>query len=886
MKSARYCLVIGSTWLLITFGANAQKLPYQNRNLPVEKRVTDLLARMTVEEKFWQLYMVPVPMDISDAELARYQAGVFGFQVSAASAGGEAHQQMLTHQPGVNARTLTRRINAIQRYVVTHTRLGIPIIPFDEALHGLVREEATAFPQAIGLAATFDTTLMRRVAGMIARETKARGIRQVLSPVVNVATDVRWGRVEETYGEDPFLVSAMGAAFVRAFESQGIVTTPKHFIANTGDGGRDSYPVHADKRYLEAIHFPPFRAALRAGARSLMTSYNSVNGVPMSANHELLLNELKGTWGFRGFVISDAGATGGSVVLHHTAQDYPDATQQAINNGLDVIFQTSYDHHGLFMPAFTDGRIARKRMDDAVARVLRAKFELGLFDNPYTDESLLDTVLADQQRKALAREAARSSLVLLKNQNHVLPLSGGKTLAVIGTDAVEARLGGYSGPGNGVVTILDGIRAQAGAERVLYAHGCGRSADVWTVIPPSALQCNGAPGLCGEYYDGLTMTGPPVAVRRDARIDFQWTFMPPIEKIPTSFYSVRWTGELHVPATGEYSLAIEGNDGFRLYVDDVCVIDQWDKQSYHRRSVTRTLTAGQSYPIRIEFREPVGNARIRFLWKTAAADSSQRLIDEAVATAREADYAVVVAGIEEGEFQDRALLSLPGEQEELIRAIARTGKPVVVVLVGGSAIRMDQWIDSVDAVLMAWYPGEEGGNAVADVLLGAYNPAGRLPITFPQHEGQLPLVYNHWPTGRGDDYHNLSGLPLFPFGYGLSYTTFAYATARLDRAVIHAGESTTLHCTITNTGTVDGDEVVQLYIRDVLASVAQPVLSLQGFQRIHLKAGESRTISFAITPAMLALAGSSDKPEPGTFQLMVGASSRDIRLQTKLEVTR
>ncbi|MEP7251819.1 MAG: glycoside hydrolase family 3 N-terminal domain-containing protein, partial [Ginsengibacter sp.] len=352
---------------LISFSSFSQQiLPYKNAKLPIKVRVKDLLSRMTQEEKFWQMFMIPG--DIKPGEENKYDHGIFGLQVSASSGNGDAAGQMLKYNASENAKALAEKINKIQRYFIEKSRLGIPIIAFDEALHGLVREGATAFPQAIALAATWDTSLMNRVASAIAEEAKARGIRQVLSPVINIASDPRWGRVEETYGEDPFLTSEMGVAYVKAFETNGIITTPKHFIANVGDGGRDSYPINFNERLLDEVYFPPFIACIeRGGARSIMTAYNSLDGSPSTANSWLLEKKLKGDWNFQGFVISDAAAVGGANVLHNTSPDYPASSKQAISNGLDVIFQTSYDHHKLFDPPFFDGSIDQKRIDDAVS---------------------------------------------------------------------------------------------------------------------------------------------------------------------------------------------------------------------------------------------------------------------------------------------------------------------------------------------------------------------------------------------------------------------------------------------------------------------------------------------------------------------------------------
>lgn len=858
-------------------------LPYKNKNLPVETRVKDLLSRMTPEEKFWQLFMIPG--DLDNADTGKYKNGLFGFQVSAADKG-DAGGQMLSYNTNESATALAKKINAIQKYFVEQTRLGIPIIPFDEALHGLVRDGATAFPQSIALAATWDTVLMSKVSNAIANETKQRGIRQILSPVINIASDVRWGRTEETYGEDPFLTSAMSVAFVKVFEQKGIITTPKHFIANMGDGGRDSYPIHANERLLEEIYFPPFKACIeKGGSRSVMTAYNSLNGVAASSNTWLLTEKLKKQWGFGGFVISDANAVGGEVVLHNTAKDYAESGLHAINSGLDVVFQTEYKHYQLFIQPFLDGSIDSNRINDAVARVLKAKFELGLFENPYVPED----IKADQSDKQIAKQAALESFVLLKNNSNTLPFNKNiHSIAVIGTDATEARLGGYSGPGNNKVSILQGIKEKAGKNiKVLYAPGCGRSDNDFKVIPSSQLKTNNAEGLQAAYFNNVTLSDSPVVKRTDKTIDFRWTLFGPATELDADFYSVRWTGTLISPVSGRYKIGLEGNDGFRLYINNKLVIDHWLKQSYRTALADYLFEKGKQYDIKVEFYEPKGNATVKLIWNVGVINDRKKKISDAVAAAKQSDVAIVVAGITEGEFQDRALLSLPGHQEELINAVAATGKPVVVLLVGGSAVTMNNWIDKASAIADVWYPGEEGGHAIADILFGEYNPAGRLPITFPLHEGQLPLVYNHKPTGRGDDYNNLSGLPLFPFGYGLSYTNFEYSDIKLEKSSISRTETTTISFMLKNTGARDGDEVVQLYIRDVLASVARPVMELKGFQRVHLKAGESKTISFVITPEMLSMLDINMKRvvEPGEFKVMVGESSLDLKLKITLKTS-
>jgi beta-glucosidase len=852
-------------------------VPYRDATLPVETRVRDLIGRMTLEEKFWQLFMIPGDLDDPSHD---YSNGVFGLQIST------------TSSPGNVARAHAERINSIQRFFVERTRLGIPIIPFDEAVHGLVRDGATVFPQAIALAATWDTALMARTAGAIARETRSRGIRQVLSPVINIASDVRWGRVEETYGEDPVLTSLMGVAFIRAFESAGIVATPKHFIANVGEGGRDSYPIDLDRRLLDEMYFPPFKAAIHAGhARSVMSAYNSVDGDPATQSRALLTNTLKRDWAFGGFVISDAAATGGATVLHHTEATTATATKNALDAGLDVIFQSSWPQHRPYLDAFRRGTIADTVIDAAVARVLRAKFGLGLFEHPYVNPDSAELWNGNAAHRALARETARASLVLLKNERNALPLAPTlRSVAVIGVDAAEGRFGGYSGQGIQRVSILDGIRERMGRGAVRYAAGPGRVGREYVVVDGAQLSSNDSGrvvhGLRGEYFDNNTLTGAPRLVRTDARVDFGWTLNSPGRGIPYDWYSVRWTGKLIVPASGARRIGVEGNDGYRLYVDGRIVIDNWVKQSYRARLASVAFAPGSTHDIRLEYFESTGNARVKLVWDAGVHDDWRARIDSAVGAARRSDVAIVVAGIEEGEFRDRAFLNLPGHQEELIERVAATGKPTVVVLVGGSAITMSRWIDRVAAVVEAWYPGEEGGHAVADVLFGDYNPAGRLPITFPISEGQLPLYYDHKPTGRGDDYLDLTGQPLFPFGFGLSYTTFAYSALSIEPAEIAPNGTATVRCRVKNTGARAGDEVVQLYVHDVLASVARPVMQLEGFQRVHLEPGGEKELVFTLSREQLQMLDRDMRwvVEPGVFRIMVGASSKDIRLRGELVV--
>jgi beta-glucosidase len=867
------CFTFG---LSLRAAAQGTPAPYRDARLPVDSRVRDLLGRMTLDEKFWQLFMIPGDLDDPSFD---YSNGVFGLQISAKPAAGDA------------ARAHAERINAIQKYFVEKTRLGIPIIPFDEAVHGLMREGATVFPQAIALAATWDTTLVGRVSRAIASETRSRGIRQVLSPVINIANDVRWGRVEETYGEDPFLTSVMGTTFVTAFETAGIVATPKHFVANVGDGGRDSYPIDLSRRALEETFIPPFKAAIDNGhARSVMSAYNSVDGSPATQSRLLLGDILKREWRFSGFVISDAAATGGATVLHHTEASTATATKDAFEAGLDVVFQSSWPQHRPYLDAFHRGLVPDSIIDASVSRVLKAKFELGLFEHPFVDPDSAARVNNSAEHRALARTAARESIVLLKNARGALPLAKSvRSIAVLGADAGEARLGGYSGPGVQPVSILSGVRDAVGQRStVRFAPGPGRITRDYAVVPAAQLSSTDSGrsvrGLRGEYFDNNRLNGAPRLVRTDLRVDFGWTLNSPGRGIPFDWYSVRWTGTLTVPVGGVARLGVEGNDGYRLFLDGKLIVDDWIKRSYGSTLADVHLRPGSTHDIRLEYFESTGNARVKLVWDAGVPNDWRQKIDAAVDSARQSDVAVVVAGLEEGEFRDRAFLALPGHQEELIERVAATGKPTIVVLVGGSAITMSKWLGHVAAVVGVWYPGVEGGHAVADVLFGDYNPAGRLPITFAMSEGQLPLVYNHKPTGRGDDYLDLTGQPLFPFGYGLSYTTFEYSDLSIEPAEVSAGGIAAIRCRVKNVGSIAGDEVAQLYLHDVLASVARPVTQLAGFERVSLRPGESRVVQFTVGPDQLRML---DRDmhwviEPGVTRVMVGSSSKDIRLRGEL----
>lgn len=725
--------------------------PYKNPDLPVEKRVKDLLSRMTLEEKIDQLrdffwieavsdWDTYVNMSLEERIEAVKNLPVEKIMRKTAW-GGIAI--ILRDLPPAEA---AAKANEIQRVALEKTRLGIPVIIHDEGLHGLFGNGATSFPQAIGMGSSWDPELVEQVARAIGKEARTRGITQLLSPTINIARDVRAGRTEETYGEDPYLASRFAVAFVRGLQSQKVAATPKHFVANfVGDGGRDSNAVHFSERLLREVYLPAFKASVEeADAWSIMAAYNSYDGIPCSCHRWLLTDVLRKEWKFRGFVVSDYGSVLGIMEKHNVANSKADAGIKALEAGLDMELPTPECFGREFLKAAKAGRISRKAIDRAVSSILRVKFMLGLFDEPYVDPTEAAEVSDCPEHRELALKMARESIVLLKNEGNLLPLSKElKSIAVIGPNADEIRLGGYSWgyyTKDKIVTPLQGIQNKVSNHtKVLFAEGCK---------------------VCDKSRDGFP---------------------------------------------------------------------------------------------------------------------------EAIKIAKSSDVALLFMGNSEeteGEGKDRANLDLPGVQEELIKTIADTGVPTVVVLINGSAITMMNWIDKVGAVVEAWYPGEEGGNAIADVLFGDYTPGGKLPITFPRFVGQLPLYYNHLPTGRGYDYIDMSGTPLFPFGYGLSYTTFEYSNLRVTPKRISSSGKVTISLDVTNTGSYKGDEVVQLYIHDVVASVARPVKELKGFKRISLVPGETKKVTFSLSAKQLGFYNANMKfvVEPGEFDVMIGSSSEDIRL--------
>ena len=838
-----------------------QGLPlYKDATAPIESRVEDLLKRMTLTEKLNQLRC--------DGQLWDKAIDSVGF--------GETLDIL---RPLTNLDAANRTNEIMKRSA--KSRLGIPMVIHDEALHGLIGNGTTSFPQSIGMAATWDPRMVSQVTTAIAEEARARGVRHVLSPVINVVRDARWGRVEETYGEDPLVSSRMGVAFVKAFESHGVATTPKHYIDNSGDGGRDSHSINISERQLREVYLPPFEAVVKeGGASTIMSAYNSLNGRACTANKWLLTDILRKEYGFKGWVASDYGAVAGILEAHRNTANAKETAAAAINAGMESEWPGVYIWGKGLDDAVHEGLIAPKTLDEAVRRVLRIKFKTGMFEDPYADPQHVDQIVQSASHRQIALDAAREAMTLLKNDNQVLPLKKDlKSIAVIGPEAKDSiQLGGYSGFNIPTVSVLDGIKAKVGSGvDVQWAKG----SDFGTAKGMPAIPVKGFLDLKGEYFDNQNLTGTPTFERKESQIDFTWSNNTPGKGLGKDHFSVRWTGKLVAPTTGDYTITMTSDDGARLYINGTKVVDDWNVHASKVDEVKFHLEAGVAVPFTMEYYQEGGDAVAKLGWGLGGQSSPE--IAEAVELAKKSDVAIIVAGIIEGEGQDRAFLDLPGTQEELIKSVAATGKPVVVVLIAGSPVTMQHWIGQVPAILDAWYPGQEGGTAIAEALFGDVNPSGKLPMTFPMSIGQCPTYYNLEPSGRGYDYVDLTGRPQFPFGFGLSYTTFEYRNLKLSSQSVTNNQAVTVSFEVVNTGKVAGDEIPQLYLHQSVASIVRSMKQLQDFTRIHLEPGQSKLVTFTLKPDQMAIWNASMKRviEPGTFEVMVGSSSDDLPLQSK-----
>jgi beta-glucosidase len=758
--------------------------PYRDSSLSVDERVEDLLARMTLEEKVAQMIgiwqnkaEIQDPAGNFDPERAsqNYPHGLGqisrpydrqGVEQGTTAAGANAGAS------NRDGRETVEYVNAAQRWAIEETRLGIPLLFHEESLHGYVAPNATSFPQSIALASTWDRELLTDIFGVASYEMRLRGVHTTLAPVVDVARDPRWGRIEETYGEDPYLVSEMGLAVVRGYQGEDlpladnrVFVTLKHMTGHgQPENGINIGPAQVSERELRTIFFPPFeRLVEELPVMQIMASYNEIDGLPSHVNNWLLRDVLRDEWGYEGLVVSDYFAIRETITRHAMFDNIDDAAVRALEAGVDI--ELPHGDAYLRLPELVaEGRITEAQIDEAVRRILRLKFLSGVWEDPYADGEEAVANTATPEAIALARTAAQRAITLLENRNDTLPLSASEigTLAIIGTHAVDTPIGGYSDIPRHVVSVLEGFQNAAG--------------DDFEVV----------------YSEGVRLT--------ESR---QWA------------------------------------------ADEVNLVD------------------------------PAVNAQ---------------LIEEAVAAAREADVVLLVLGENEqlsreawadNHLGDRSDLQLVGQQMDLAREIFALGKPTIVLLLNGRPLAVTELAENADALLEGWYLGQETGNAVADVVLGHVNPGGHLPVSFAREVGQLPVFYNHKPSARrGYLFGDTS--PLYPFGYGLSYTSFDISAPRFERDTIAAGETATVYVDITNTGDVAGDDVVQLYLRDDASMVTRPVLELAGFQRVTLEPGETQTVTFEVGPRAMAVWNfdMEREIEPGTFTISAGHSSVDLQSAT------
>src|SRR6266481_3970916 len=798
--------------------------------------------------------------------------------------------------------TLEEKVLQMQNNAPAIERLDIPAYEWwNEALHGVARAGyATVFPQAIGMAATWDTDLIHQVADVISTEARAKYHEFIRhgntgryfgltfwSPNINIFRDPRWGRGQETYGEDPFLTSRIGVAFVTGLQGNDAnylktVSTPKHFAVHSGpEVLRHRFDVPVSLHDLADTYTPAFRATImEGGADSIMCAYNAVRGEPACANRPLF-DTLRNKWGFKGYVVSDCWAISDLHQGHGYVLTLEQAAALAVKAGTDLSCGPEFRA----LPFAVQNRLlSREDIDRAVKRLFAARFRLGMFDPPdrvpWSKLTVADNDTPAHRQVAL--EAARKSIVLLKNERNILPLKPSvKTIAVIGpnADSLSVLLGNYNGNPSSYTTILDGLRKRFRNTKILTARGSPITETSAILLSSEFLRTGGAnsrPGLNAEYFSNVSLSGSPVLKRVDPSVDFEWNNVSPGPEVPAGNYSVRWSGELVAPVDGDYRVGGSTDGGYRIYLDGKKFVD--DSAPHGTRTMTTLvhLQAGHPYPIRMEYFHAWWEATARLLWLPP------NLSQDAVNAARKADVVIAVVGITpqfEGEESDssdpgffggdRLDLNLPRPQQELLESVAATGKPLIIVLTNGSALAVNWAQQHAAAIVEAWYPGEEGGAAVADVLSGDYNPAGRLPVTFYQSVAQLPPFGNYSMAGRTYRYFNEP--PLYPFGYGLSFSSFNYSDAKVSQPQVAADGTVALSVRVSNTSSVPGDEVVQLYLSHPGVDGA-PIRALAGFQRIRLDAAASKTVEFTLHDRDLSLVDETGarKIVPGPVDVWIG----------------
>ncbi len=803
--------------------------------------------------------------------------------------------------------TLEEKVSLLRATSPGIERMGIDKYYMgNEALHGIIRPgKFTVFPQAIGLASMWNEELHHEIATVISDEARARwneldrGKKQTdrfsdlltfWSPTVNMARDPRWGRTPETYGEDPYLSGVLGIAFVKGLQGDHprylkSVATPKHFAANNEEHNRFECNAVISETDLREYYFPAFERCIVDGkAESIMTAYNAINGVPCTANDWMLKQVLRKEWGFDGYVVSDCGAVGCIQYDHRFVKLSETAAMLALKAGLDVECGDQFFMEPL-LSAHRQKMVSTAEIDTAAYRVLRARMRLGMFDdpgkNPYNQ--LSPEIVGCKKHHDLALEASRQSIVLLKNEKNMLPLNPKKikSIAVVGINAANCEFGDYSGtPVNAPVSVLDGIRNRVGKQiKVVHAPWVA-SEEGYQLIPAA----NFPNGLHAEYFANATLSGTP-KTRTDKGINFEPKNQAPDPFLPTSPLSIRWTGELVPGVSGEYIFGFTSDDGCRLYLDDKLILDDWNVHSIRTEKGSVKLEKGKKYQLRAEYFDNGGEAIARLQWRvpTSSSDDMLGMFGEAGDAIRKCDLVVAVMGINqsiEREGQDRSSIELPKDQQIFIREAYKANPNTIVVLVAGSSLAIG-WMDqNIPAIIDAWYPGEQGGTAIAEVLFGDYNPAGRLPLTFYNSIAELP-AFDDYGVKNNRTYMYFEGKPLYAFGYGLSYTQFNYS----GLTTAQDAENVTLTFSIKNGGKFDGDEVAQAYVQFPEVGAKTPLKQLKGFKRIHIKKGATEQVRIIIPKKELRL-WNDDKKEfytpSGSYNFMIGKSSDNICLQRKI----
>ncbi|MCD7971646.1 MAG: glycoside hydrolase family 3 C-terminal domain-containing protein [Candidatus Azobacteroides sp.] len=856
-------------------------LRYKNSSLPVEERVKDLLSRMTLEEKAAQLDMLAANDILEDAATLSPERLKYYIDTLCIGAIHDLYPES------------AKLANEIQKRAVEHTRLGIPLLFIEEALHGYQGKGATTFPVPLATSCTWDTTMVYAIGRTIATETRAHGIHFVLAPNLDLGREIRWGRVEETYGEDTYLASRMGVNIVKGLQGENlsdnnaVIAEPKHFAMHgIPESGSNEGPVLIGERDARNSYLYVFEKAVREGnAKGIMAAYHELDGIPSVANKWLLTDVLRKEWGFDGIVVSDLGAVYRQITNHHTASTDKEAIVNAISAGLDMQFYDfKYEEFQKnIVEAVNEGLLAEKDLDRAVAGVLRLKFELGLFENPYTDVSLLEKVFNTPENKQLASEAARNSIVLLQNEGNVLPVDKNiKKITLVGNLANSTYTGGYSPAGAEAISVYEALRQQYG-EKIRIEYINNEVSDRFSSIPPSALTA--ADGkektLSVNFYNNADPEGRPAYSGYDANLTPYWHNLSPAPGINSDNFSASWEGFLTVSISGLYEFYFRPDDYGKVFLNNQLLIDCWKTHAPQSEATGKMyLEAGKKIPFRVDFAEIDGNAGMTVKWRMADVSSSSLFSDlkRSLATS---DFALVVMGetLEEvGESRDRHNLHPHEVDMDILRTVAASGKPFATVMITGRPLILTEVSRLSPAIVQAFFPGEATGTAITDVLFGDHNPSGKLTLSFPKAHGQLPVYYSKKKSSHRR-YVDGNGQPLFPFGHGLSYTRFKYDQMKIAPVNPTVRDNITVTLDIENTGTVDGTEVIQLYINDKVSSVGTPEKELKGFAKVHLKAGEKKTVFMTLTPEHLSLLNKEMKRvvEPGEFDIMVGGSSADIR---------